>query len=255
MDFFFTSESDTGTTRSSNEDNLYVEQFVGSCGNVVFAVLCDGMGGLSHGERASASLVSAFYRWAHSELPVLLESQPEDHVIRSQWTALIAEQNRELRRAGALGGFRLGSTATAILLTESRYYILNIGDTRAYELRDGARQLTEDHTVLVEELQVREMTEKEQLNLPQRNALTRCVGVEEHAYPDLFFGDTRSGSVYILCSDGFRHCVTEEEIYRELYPRSSDVSAALAVGQHALIELNKQRGETDNISVISICAL
>ena len=84
-----------------------------------------------------------------------------------------------------------------------------------------------------------------------QNVLTRCVGVQEEVYPDLFFGEVQRDAVYMLCSDGFRHRITEDEMQKYLR-RPAEGSLQMKRQEEYLIELNKQRGETDNISVITI---
>lgn len=254
MDFYIAAATDVGTKRKENQDNLYVEQFIAERGKIVFAVLCDGMGGLEHGEIASRSVVSAFYEWAQNTLRDMPGGPPEDRNVRRAWTELVTEQNEHLRAYGRERGCSLGSTVTALLLTESRYYILNIGDSRAYELGTEARQLTQDHTVLANELRLGNIDAKAAEHSRMGNILTRCVGVAPRVEPDFFFGDTRAGAVYLICSDGFRRRVTEAEMREALLPRSSRVIAWLKEGGESLISLNKERGETDNISVVTIYA-
>lgn len=252
MDFYIAASTDIGIKRKENQDNLFVEQFMSGQEKIIFAVLCDGMGGLRHGEIASESIVSAFSVWARSTLHGMPKDILQDHIIRKQWTELITTQNDAIRAYGQQNHFMLGSTVTALLLTKARYYILNIGDSRAYELCGGVRQLTQDHTVLANEIRLGNIDERQANSLPMKNVLTKCVGVEERIYPDFFFGNTRGNAVYMLCSDGFRHHITHTEMLEHLIPRSGEVISWLKSANTALIDLNKQRGETDNISVITV---
>lgn len=254
MDFYIAAATDAGVKREENQDNLFVEQYLLEDEKVVFAVLCDGMGGLEHGEYASESIVSAFSRWARETFSGTPPEALEDHVIREQWTALTDAQNDGIRAFGLRNHCRTGSTVTALLLTEARYYILNIGDSRAYELKEQAVRLTDDHTVAANEVRLGNLSEEQALKSPVRNVLTRCVGVAEQVSPDFFFGDTKDGAVYMLCSDGFRHHITEPEMLERLLPRSEAYIAWLKAANEELIERNKQRGETDNISVITVYA-
>lgn len=252
MQLYISAATDIGIKREVNQDNYFVRQFSAGERKAAFAVLCDGMGGLQHGETASEFITDAFSNWAARTLDNLPEEVFQDCEIRRQWTQLIAEQNENIRCYGRLNGCRLGSTVTAILLTESRYYILNIGDTRAYQLKECVRQLTADHTVLAEEIRRGNISEEQAREAPMQNVLTRCVGIEEHVYGDFFFGDTEAGAVYVLCSDGFRHHITEAELLEHLMPSGDQVTRQLDSANRALIELNKQRGETDNITVVAI---
>lgn len=252
MNFYIAAATDIGIKRKENQDNLFVEQYLCEAGKIVFAVLCDGMGGLEYGGFASESIVSAFANWAKKAFSETPKGILEDHVIREQWIALIDEQNDRIRSFGQRNHCQTGSTVTALLLTESRYYILNIGDSRAYELGESVARLTNDHTVLANEIRLGNLSEEQAKASPIQNVLTKCVGVKNQVYPDLFFGDTKDHTVYMLCSDGFRHHVTETEMLEYLIPQTDAYISWLKEANESLIELNKQRGETDNISVITI---
>lgn len=254
MDFYLAAATDTGTRRKENQDSLFAQQFAAEQGNLAFAVLCDGMGGLEHGELASGWLVQAFSAWAQKTLPERTGKGFQDYEIRKAWTELVAVQNEKIRTYGQQNGCTLGSTVTALLLTPQRYYILNIGDSRAYEIGERARQLTMDHTILAEELRLGNLNEAQAKDFPLKHVLTRCVGVAQRACPDFFFGDTRANTVYLLCSDGFRHCVSPEEMQQALSPCAPPAAVRLQAACKALIARNKERGETDNISVITIYA-
>lgn len=252
MDFYIDAATDVGAWKSENQDNLFVEQFMTAQGKIVFAVLCDGMGGLEHGEIASASIVSAFSAWAGSVLPSI-SSALDDQIIRKQWINLVATQNKKIRLYGIENRCKLGSTAVVLLLTETRYFILNVGDSRVYEIGKKATQLTCDHTVVADQVRLGNMSEEQAEVSPMKNVLVKCIGVDERVYPDLFFGDTRGNVAYMLCSDGFRHHITVDEMTTYLTPHSDDgIISSIKTGNKTLIELNKQRGETDNISVITI---
>ena len=253
MKFYIMGATDTGVSRPTNQDSMFAKRFMTRWGECAFAVLCDGMGGLQHGEVASASLAAAFAEWAGRRLPAA-EAPLSDHALRTEWTEIIRTENQKLQAYGMEHRCHLGSTVTALLVSARRYCILNIGDSRAYELCQTCRQLTVDHTVAEDEVQLGNLTPEQAQLLPMKSVLTRCVGVYDRVYPDLFFGDTRPGAVYMLCSVGFRHHVTQEELLEYLMPRSGDPAADLRKGEAALIDLDKRRGERDNISVLAIYA-
>lgn len=252
VDFFIAGATDAGKKRKENQDNFFVEQFASERGNVAFAVLCDGMGGLNHGEVASQFIASAFFRWTQEILLHWTEENWDDQDIRRQWTAIIEEQNERIRAYGKEREETLGSTATVLLLTEKRYYVLNVGDSRAYEMSDTVRQLTLDHTVLADELRRGNLTVEQARDYPMSHVLTKCVGVTPRIVPDFFFGEPKADAVYLLCSDGFRNRISEEEMYAALMPQGEQVVSWLKEANERLIRLNMQRGETDNISVVAI---
>lgn len=248
MNFIISANTDIGTTKSTNQDSLSAMVMSTPLGKMAFVVMCDGMGGLEKGEAASASVVQAFRGWACRELPELCAAPLEDAVIRSQWDGIVTEQNRAIQAYGARRGIRLGTTVVAMLLTQTRYYILNVGDSRAYEITDGIRQITADQTFVAREVSMGKMTPEEAEQDPRRSVLLQCVGASDVVYPDMFFGDVRQNAVYLLCSDGFRHEIAPEEIYSALQPELLRDEQTMNQKTLALIALNKQRRERDNIS-------
>jgi len=249
MNFIISGTTDIGTTKSTNQDSLSLKIINTQQGRMVFAILCDGMGGLEKGEVASASVIRAFNKWVLEELPSLCNGPMEDHVIRAQWEKIITEQNNIIKIYGAKQGVRLGTTAVVMLITDKRYYVLNVGDSRAYEISDSITQLTTDQTFVAREIALGNMTEEQALQDARRNVLLQCVGASDEVYPDMFFGDTKTNAVYMLCSDGFRHEVSSDEIFEKLKPELLLDENMMNTNARNLIELNKIRKERDNISV------
>ena len=249
MNFIVSANTDIGISKSTNQDSLSIKVINTSQGRMTFAILCDGMGGLAKGEVASASVIRAFDAWVHNTLPSLCAAPLEDSVLRAQWSAILEEQNKIIGSYGARQGVRMGTTAVIMLLTQTRYYIMNVGDSRAYELTDTLKQITADQTFVAREVALGNMTPEQALTDERRNVLLQCVGASDDVYPDMFFGDMQTNAVYMLCSDGFRHVITAEEIYEKLQPGVLFDEHTMHQHTAELIELNKQRQERDNISV------
>lgn len=249
MNFIISASTDVGISKDTNQDSLTSMVINTPQGRMAFCVLCDGMGGLERGEVASASVINAFRNWTINDLPLLCGQPLEDATIRSQWEAIIDQQNNAIKAYGARQGVRLGTTAVVMLLTQTRYYILNVGDSRAYELTTGIRQITSDQTFVAREIAQGHMTPEEAATDSRRNVLLQCVGASDEVYPDMFFGDVQHDAIYMLCSDGFRHEITAEEIYEKLQPGVLFDDYTMQQHSISLIELNKQRQERDNISV------
>lgn len=252
MDFIVSANTDIGLVKNTNQDGLSVKVINTPQGKMTFAILCDGMGGLAKGEVASTTVISAFNEWVFNELPVLCRTSIEDSVIRRQWEEIAVKQNNIIKSYGARQGIRLGTTLVVMLLTQTRYYIMNIGDSRAYEISDILYQITEDQTFVAREIQLGHMTVEEAKVDPRRNVLLQCVGASDDIYPDMFFGETKKDAVYMLCSDGFRHEITPDEIYEKFQPNVLTDTTVMNDNTKALIELNKQRAERDNISVVLV---
>ncbi len=252
MNFIVSANTDIGISKSTNQDSLTVKVVNTPQGKMVFAVLCDGMGGLDKGEVASASVIRAFDDWVKTQLPVLCNAPLDDSVIRVQWDKIITDQNKLIGAYGAHQGIRLGTTAVVMLLTQTRYYIMNVGDSRAYEICGCTKRLTNDQTFVAREIALGNMTEEEALTDSRRSVLLQCIGASDDVYPDMFFGDVCENAVYMMCSDGFRHEITENEIFQYFQPSVLLSDEAMNSNAVQLIELNKQRMEKDNISVLLV---
>ena len=201
MNFIVSATTDIGLTKSTNQDSFNVRVFNTQQGKVVLAVLCDGMGGLSKGEVASASLVNAFCKWADNKLPALCEKEIDDSDIHNDWVGIATEYNEKIKAYAASCGTNMGTTLTALLLTPNRYYIINVGDTRAYEIADSVTVLTKDQTVVAREVELGNLTPEEAETDARRSVLLQCIGASDVVYPDMFFGQTKKDAVYMLCSD------------------------------------------------------
>jgi len=251
MNYIVSANTDVGTTKTTNQDSLSIRTINTANGKIVFAILCDGMGGLSSGELASATVVKAFIDWSENELPLLASAPIEDHVIKRQWDNIISTQNEKIMNYGKRQGLKngIGTTVVAILLTDVRYYIVNVGDSRAYEISSSLKQITEDQTIVAREVRLGNMTEEQAKHDPQKSVLLQCVGASIEVAPDMFFGETKQNAVYMLCSDGFRHEITTDEIWNCFNPGVLISAENMDNNAKYLIDLDKQRQEKDNISV------
>lgn len=253
MNFVISAKTDIGTVKETNQDSVLAMTVNTNLGRMVFALLCDGMGGLAKGEVASASVIKAFKKWVYERLPELCrEGVLDDSTIKQEWNHIVLHQNDSIKQYGRGIGISLGTTAVALLLTQERYYILNVGDSRCYELGTEMKQITEDQTLVNREVSMGKLTPEEAEVDPRRSVLLQCIGASENVYPDFFFGEVAKDAVYMLCSDGFRHELTPEEIFQKLQP--SMMYDEYMMGEHILelIELNKSREERDNISVVAV---
>lgn len=146
----------------------------------------------------------------------------------------------------------MGTTIVAMLIMNDHYYLMNVGDSRAYLLADQLYQLTKDQTFVQYEIDAGRLTEEEAKYHPQRNVLLQCVGASDVVTPDFYEGPVYPDTVFMLCSDGFRHIITPEEIYQYLNPSVLMDENVMKNNAVYLTELNKQRREVDNISVALI---
>lgn len=252
MNYIIAASTDIGNTKETNQDSFVIKTINTKIGKLAFAVLCDGMGGLEKGEVASATVVNAFNNWADNKLPKLCEEELTDTAIRNDWIDIVTEYNEKIKEYGKSKGVSLGTTVTALLLTDNRYYIINVGDTRAYEIDKGVKVLTKDQTVVAREIELGNLSLEEAKTDSRRSVLLQCIGASDYVYPDMFYGNTALDAVYMLCSDGFRHEVSVEEIYTYFQPSVMTDVNLMKENMDRLIELNKQREERDNITVLTI---
>ncbi|MCH6268194.1 MULTISPECIES: PP2C family protein-serine/threonine phosphatase [Neobacillus] len=253
MEVLSTAVTDKGIKKPTNQDSLLIKVAETSMGEVVLAVICDGMGGLSKGEVASASVVRAFSEWFETELPEQLARKDWDD-IQYRWERIIKEQNQRIAEYGRRVRIQLGTTITALLLIDTTFMLIgHVGDSRVYRI--GERQLeilTEDQTVVARDLKRGTITPEQAKTDPRRNVLLQCIGASKLVEPEFIHGRATPGEVYMLCSDGFRHMLTEEEIFQAFSPQVLTDEAVMETHAITLVELNKQRQETDNITVLLV---
>lgn len=252
MNLITTAVTDIGIRKETNQDSLLIKTANTLIGKIAFAVICDGMGGLAKGEVASATVINTFRNWFSNDLPNLIDNGITDDKIKTQWTRIVKNQNQIIMDYGKKSGINLGTTVCAILITENRYYCMNVGDSRCYEISDSLKQITKDQTLVQREYEAGRLTLEELKTDPRRSVLLQCVGSSKEVDPDYYFGQPSYNGTYLLCSDGFRHEITEEEIYSFLKPDCLIDKESMNKNISILIEANKQRGETDNITALAL---
>lgn len=252
MNFLTAYHTDIGIKKKTNQDSLLIHQAQTGTGNVVLAVICDGMGGLAKGEVASACMIRQFSQWFQRELPALLSAGLQPEALRLSWERLVADVNHKITNYSIRNSVTMGTTCTTLLIVNDVYYIMNIGDSRAYLISDNIYQLTKDQTYVQQEMDAGRMTYEQSLRDPQRNVLLQCVGASPEIAPDFFMGDVKINQTFMLCCDGFRHVIDPREFFRYLNPGACTDPNTMQKNLVYLTELNKQRQENDNISALLI---
>lgn len=257
--------SDVGTTKATNQDCLTVKVANTICGEAAFAVMCDGMGGLAQGEVASASVVHAYEQWFLKELPQLLAGKFSEKILEQVWHRLANDCNAEIMDYSKGQKTAMGTTLTAVLLLEGRYYISHVGDCRVYVMGNGMEQLTFDQTYVAREVARGHMTPEQAQTDARRNVLLQCIGTVKSVKPDFLMGDFYDNDTFLVCSDGFRHKLTDAEIYdychttfqgmEWLVENRLNNSHFMNGRLRYLMENIKARGEKDNISAVLIKAV
>ena len=253
MRFIATADTDIGISKDTNQDSVLIKHATVDGEEILLAVVCDGMGGLSKGELASATVIRTFSKWFDEELPFELENV-DLQVIGSKWSLLLKELNAQILEYSKSHGIEgVGTTFSGILFIGDQYVIGHVGDTRIYHIGAALTQLTTDQTFVAREISRGTMTLEQAKTDKRRNLLLQCVGASKVVEPQIICGKTEKGA-YMLCSDGFRHEITEAEMYESLNPINLMNKDAMHNNAKYLIEQNKSREEKDNISVLLIKA-
>ena len=253
MEYAATYNTDIGIRKSTNQDSVALRIIDTPEGQVAFAIVCDGMGGLAKGELASKEVITSFCRWFDEEFTTqVLEGSFTALRLRDDWNSIIQTENRLLGIYGSDNNIMLGTTVSAMLMFKDEFYIVHVGDSRVYELTDSVRILTKDQTFVAREIAAGRMTPEEAKVDPRRSVLLQCVGASATVVPDFLKGKIQRNAVYFVCSDGFRHQISDQEIIEKLGPKNSNSMEELKYGCVYLTELVKNRKETDNITVAAI---
>ncbi len=249
MKYFGSASTDVGIVKSTNQDSacIKIADFDGK-GQVAMVVIGDGMGGLAKGELASKTVICRFSDWFEKELPKQIVSYTKEK-ISADWTRMIREQNQKILNYGKQIGVNLGTTLSAVLFIDGSYIIAHVGDSRIYEISDSVKQLTEDQTFIKREIKAGRVTEQEAAVHPKRNMLLQCVGASREVNPDVLYGTVAPNTVFMLCSDGFRHVLTDAELFENFNPANINSIEAMKQNSDYLIDVVKKRNERDNITV------
>ena len=253
MEFIANYNTDIGIRKKTNQDSLAIRIVDTPKGQCAFGIICDGMGGLEKGELASKEVINAFCDWFDNTFcNAILDGSFSAGMLRKDWNEIIQYQNNRLGSYGSVHNLMLGTTVSAILMLQDVYYVVHVGDSRIYELTDVSKQITEDQSFVHREVSLGRMTEEEAKTDPRRSVLLQCVGASNVVEPDFLRGQLKKNAVYYLCSDGFRHQVTDEEVMELMGPEVAFDENKLKYACVYLTELVKKRRETDNISVAAI---
>lgn len=226
MQFRGAGYSNVGRTKDTNQDSYAISIADTKVGNVALVIVADGMGGLEKGELASAEVVRTLSSWFAEKLPPSLEALETniggfEHFVEGQWHGLVQDLNLRIMRYGMQHRMNLGTTLTALLVIGARYSIVHVGDSRVYEITDKeVKQITTDQTFVKREIDAGRMTVEESLSHPNRNMLLQCLGSSKEVVPDIIHGTLRKDATYLLCSDGFRHVLTDQELKEKLCPKA-----------------------------------
>lgn len=244
--------TDVGNIKQINQDSLSLKVVDSPKGKILFAVVCDGMGGLQHGEVASREVVAAFNNWFGNQFAKMVaEDSFSKELLNEQWMTLITVMNERIAEYAAERGFMMGTTASALLVFGGQYFVCHVGDSRVYRIDEDVELLTMDHTLVEQEVALGRITRKEAMEDPGRNILLQCVGASNFVEPQLETGEIFMDTTFILSSDGFVHVVAEEELKAWFAPEQIADKEQLGKTCRKAVKCIMNRGERDNITVIA----
>lgn len=250
MKYSFIADTDVGISRTTNQDSVLVKHASYNKEEVLMAIVCDGMGGLSKGELASATVIREFSKWFDDLLPYELENL-DMNVVGGKWSAMLKNLNSKILEYSKKNNSSMGTTFSGILFAEDKYLIVHVGDSRVYQIGATMNQLTTDQTFVAREISRGTMTIEQAKSDKRRNLLLQCIGASTTVEPQVLVGNVEKGA-YLICSDGFRHEITENEMFESLNPVNLMNEKSMLNNTRYLIDLVKRRNEKDNISAVVV---
>lgn len=232
--------TDVGQRRKENQDAVFAsEQSIGNLPNLF--VVADGMGGHNAGEFASRCAISVLTDAVKKNMsfnPIKIMR----HGIESANEQIYLEASLDPSKTG------MGTTVVAVTIVGHYAYIANVGDSRLYLLNsDGIVQITKDHSLTAEMVRMGRLTKEEAINHPNKNIITRAVGIGDFVTIDFFDVELDENTQILLCSDGLSNMVSDDEMY-QIVRSSQNIEEA----GEKLVDLANDNGGVDNISVIIV---
>lgn len=232
-------KKDKGKKRENLEDNILVEEDKG-----IF-LLADGMGGHQAGEIASDMAVNEAYSYLKDRVN---EANSEKDICKLLIEALF-KANDAIREKSKtdLNLMGMGTTLVEMIIKGNKAYICHIGDSRAYLIREGIKQITKDQTVgdyLVEH----NIMKREDVPPQKWHTLTQAVGVSDNLVPELNQVELNDGDFLLLCSDGLTNMLSDDEIFKIARKHGDDIGKTVGV----LIKEANNKGGNDNIAVVLV---
>jgi protein phosphatase len=241
--------SDTGLKRSQNEDRFCTDPESG------LYVVCDGMGGHRAGEVASSLAIATIARHVQqslrdSSLPMMGYDDPAFSRQTNRLASAIRLANHVINQEACSRPHfdGMGTTVVTAVINGPILSIAHVGDSRLYLIRDGRIQpLTADHSVVAEQVREGFLTEEEAARSPQKNIVTRALGVEATVDVELSEMPAMCGDVLLLCSDGLTRGVSPQDILHAVC--GGDDAQAIS---DRLIDMANAAGGDDNTTVVLV---
>lgn len=232
--------TDTGLKRTVNQDSVYCsEDAVGIFSNLF--IVADGMGGHNAGDMASKLCVEAFYE-------SVLKSELRTPVSIMNEAVYYAHGVIQSTAEGNPDYYGMGTTLVAASIIDMTLYVANIGDSRLYLLRDGLEQITEDHSLVEEMVKSGELSKENVRSHPNKNIITRALGIGMDIQPDYFDVKLKEGDMILMCSDGLTNMLEDAEIEYIIKNNRNDLRKTCM----NLVNRANEAGGKDNITVLLV---
>ncbi len=234
------SKSDIGLVRKSNEDACRCGTFSDHAG---WAVVCDGMGGVNGGNVASSVAVQNISQAILSGYREGMDGAQIREMIASAISGANGTVHSLAGADASLAG--MGTTVVVVILASGTAHVAHAGDSRAYLIsHEAIRQLTTDHSMVQEMVEKGDLTAQEAKTHPQKNIITRALGVEPSIRVDFSEIPVGEGDRLLICTDGLTNYLDEDQIFRF----SQELGAQELTEK--LVALAKSAGGGDNITVV-----
>lgn len=234
-------KTDKGIVRSINQDAYAANVLPGGA---AFAVVCDGMGGASAGDIASKTAIEVISQYVLNGYNPNMSSDDIKRLLDNAIASANLDVYTLAQKDEQLKG--MGTTVVATITSETRAVICNVGDSRAYLVNESITQITRDHTMVQSLVELGKLSEEEAKNHPEKNIITRALGVEENILTDSYFIDITADDNLLLCTDGLTNYASEEKILQIVNGNVLDKVSNL------LIDEANNGGGRDNITVAII---
>lgn len=236
--------SDIGQIRKSNQDAFKIEQI---SENALLVVVCDGMGGAKGGYYASNNTVKV----VTENVKKLYRPDMTDNQIQNLLETSVHLANAILfQRAKATPDLEgMGTTIVAAICIGNNITVFHAGDSRAYIIdKKSCKQLTKDHSVVQQLIEIGELSEEEAKNHPENNMITRAIGVENSIDVDVCEYELSNGEAMLICTDGLSKFLSAEDVL-EIAIQKGYLGCV-----DSLVDAANNRGGSDNITAVMISA-
>lgn len=233
-------KTDIGAYRESNQDSYAAGTFENGD---TWAIVCDGMGGVSGGQVASSicveKTVDAIKRGYRNKMSVRAIRNLLNSAICAANSAVFEESQKDKSLSG------MGTTIVAAIVTRGMAIVAHVGDSRAYILSDKITCVTKDHSLVQYLFDSGKITADEMKTHPDRNIITRAVGIMSFVDVEFDVVDINDGDKILLCTDGLNGSVADDDIFEVL--KTCDEKSS-----EKLIEKAIESGSRDNITAVLI---